>query len=79
MTRTDVTFSEIQTFSVDSEDESQPPMVRMNIAGTIFQVELSTLRRFPDSRLAKLTENDVILKKTVYFDQDATLFGHILR
>ena len=79
MTKTDITFSEIRTFSADSEEESQSRTIRMNISGTLFQVQLSTLRRFPDSRLAKLSEDDTVLTKTVYFDQDATLFGHILR
>ena len=79
MTKTDITFSEIRTFSADSEEESQPQTIRMNISGTMFQVQLSTLRRFPESRLAKLAEDDSVLTKTVYFDQDATLFGHILR
>ena len=81
MTTADISFTEIQEFSADSEEESPARTMRINISGTIFQVQLSTLRRFPNSRLAKLAEDYSVSNKknTVYFDQDAILFGDILR
>ena len=77
----DISFTEVKEISADSEEEPPTRTMRINISGTIFQVQLSTLRRFPDSRLAKLAEDYSvsISKNTVYFDQDATLFGDILR
>lgn len=55
--------------------------LRINISGTIFQVQLSTLLRFPNSRLAKIAEDHSVSGETnvIYFDQDATLFSHVLR
>ena len=64
----------------DHVTDNDVDTVRINISGTIFQIQPSTLLRFPNSRLAKLASSEKTTdKKTFYFDQDATLFGHILR
>ena len=65
----------------DDDFDTIQNTVRINISGTIFQVGTSTLLQFPNSRLAKLVDNSskTTNKNTYYFDQDATLFGYILR
>ena len=70
-------FLEKKEYHVTENDVNT---LRINISGTIFQVEPTTLLRFPDSRLGKLVSGEKPTdKKTYFFDQDATLFGHILR
>ena len=63
------------------DEENNEPIQKINVSGTIFQVRASTLRRFPDSRLANLVSMSSSSNKNseLYFDQDAELFSHILR
>ena len=62
------------------EQINTPNIVTIDLSGTIFKVRTSTLLRFPNSRLANLVNDNSTSNKTdFYFDQDATLFGHILR
>ena len=63
------------------EQDDIQDTLKINIAGTIFQVQASTLQTFPNSRLANLVDKTSASHKntTLYFDQDAVLFGHILR
>ena len=63
------------------ESDELTNILQLNISGTIFHVQASTLLRFPNSRLAKLVEESSSSNKSrsFYFDQDAAMFGHILR
>ena len=62
------------------EQDDVEDTLQINISGTIFQVQVSTLQRFPNSRLANLVDNTPTSHKNtaLYFDQDAMLFGYIL-
>jgi len=57
-------------------------VVRLNVGGKLFETTLTTLRAFPQSKLAILfSERYPLLKdsKGYYFiDRDGTYFGHVL-
>ena len=71
----------VQSKTVDMSEESTVPneTVKLNISGTIFQVMVSTLHRFPNSRLSKLINQLSDEEHIFYFDQDPWMFGHVLR
>ena len=81
MSSTEISFTEVKVFKKEYKEERSPRTLRINVSGTIFIVQLSSLRRFPNSRLARLADEYSLSSEpgTIYFDQDAMLFGHILR
>ena len=71
----------VQSNMADMTEESINDTAKLNISGTIFQVKVSTLQRFPNSRLSKLlsqvsTSDE---EQPFYYDQDPWMFGYILR
>ena len=62
-------------------DTTPRDTLNINVSGTLFQVQATTLLRFPNSRLAQIAKERSATKKeeSIYLDQDAELFGHILR
>jgi hypothetical protein len=57
-------------------------LVKLNIGGTIFKCYAETLKTFPDSKLARLNDNQKgafdFKEEEYFFDRDPNLFSYIL-
>ena len=75
---------EIQEIKTDIMTQTQSPKnkrITFNVGGKLFEVYSGTLKRFPDSKLAKLTEKSDSFDCDIgehFFDRNPTVFEAVL-
>lgn len=68
-------------FTIKMSIDAETDIVHLDVSGTVFKTQLSTLKTIPNSRLAHLQHSNKRRNQSpdvFYFDRDADSFKHIL-